>query len=236
MDTWIETKPGQVLDTAQFGSGELEAGGVLYFLDGQYLLRYREGLAWTSKFLTSEDLEAAFTRTEPDTGWTPAGVVRQGRRRSGPFFVYSAPEQKIEVRLADGEPAVRLAIPRTVLLGIGGGYFLWALKSKHFSPGEEAWRAPFPNVYSDGRICWGNFAPPEALAQNARPVWELFFGSPFNAHLAIKKAKSEEHQRDVRTLLRETAERGAGRFPGGELVQEDGRVSIGRLIERVLEG
>lgn len=231
MDTWIET-PTRLIDTALAGSGELEAGGVLYFLDGQYLFRHRNGAAWVSKFLTSEDLEAAFTRSEPDTGWTPAGVVRQGRRAAGPFFVYSAPAQKVELSLADGEPALRIPIPRTVLLGIGNMYFLWALKAKLFDPGETVYRAPFPNVYSDGRICWGSFAPPESDSRNARPVWEMFFRTPFNAHLAIKKVRSAE--KDARDLLRKLAEGGARSFPEGELIREDSASSIGRLIDQQL--
>jgi PRTRC genetic system protein B len=224
--------PARVMNLALAESGELEAGGVLYFLDGQYLFRRREHGAWTSKFLTSEDLEAAFTRSELDTGWLPAGVVRSGRRAAGPFFVYSAPAQKMNIVLADGEPAVRVPIPRTVLLGIGGGYFLWALKDEHFGADAQACRAPFPNVYSDGRICWGSYAPPEALARNARPVWEMFFRTPFNAHLAIGKTKSEAYKRDARDLLRELAERGANKFPAGELVSENSQIAY--LIDQVL--
>jgi hypothetical protein len=233
MDTWIES-PARVIDTAIVGSGELEAGGVLYFLDGQYLFRHREDGAWRSKFLTSEDLEAAFTRSEPDTGWTPAGVVRQGRRAAGPFYVYSAPPQKVEITLEAGMPAVRVPIPRTVMLGIGGGYFLWALKGPLFEPRMEAFRAPFPNVYSDGRVCWGSYAPPEASTATARTTWDLFFRTPFNAHLAIGKTKSEEYKRDARVLLRELADRGANKFPEAELVS-DGNL-IGNLIENVLGG
>jgi hypothetical protein len=209
----------------------IEAQGVLYFLEGHYLFRYRENKTVKTKFVTSADVAAAFTQQDLDTGWQPAGIVRQGQRARGQFFVYSAPAQRVEIRLAQNEAPVVVPIPRTVLLGIGGGYRLWALRSKYFSPDERAYLAPFPNINPGGSICWGQNTPPPAAVEKAREVWELFFETPFNQDLSA--GKSVAHPEDVRLALRELAEKKARSFPIAGLVGERFG-TIGQLIEQAL--
>jgi hypothetical protein len=191
----------------------------LYFVEGgHYIFRSFEGAsrvdADVAKFVRATDVAAAFSGHEEDTGWMPAGVARMGHSSSGPWFVYSAPAQKVDVILGSGDAPVRVPIPRTILIGIGMTYYLYAQTKSHLEAWNNVFLAPFPNVYPDGRICWGRNMPPEAQAEKARNVWELFFEAPFNGDLAGQKCRS--YPNDVRELLR--IWKGKNKFPNDELI------------------
>jgi len=202
---------------------------VLYFLDGHYLFRRKSADGWINKFVTAADVQAAFTGQEQDSSWLQAGVVRVGKTARGAFFVYSAPAQKAELWLGDERLSVPL--PRTVLLCVGDEAYLFALNEIHFSPTARALIAPFPNVGSDGKICWGRNAKPVADPARARQMWELFFGSPFNHDYVGNKCVSEKD--DVRVLLRGLA--GKHKFPAAELLVHDRGQTIGGVIDRIVE-
>ncbi len=218
---------------SQMSDPNFNVQGALYFLDGHYLFRYRNGSGLESKFVTAMDVAAAFSGVEQDTGWLAPGIVRTGHVSRGKWFVYSAPPQKVEIQVeGDSLETLTIPIPRTVLAGIGTQFYLWALHSKHFSSDEEAFHAPFPNVHPGGAICWGTNTPGEAEAGRARKTWELFFGTPFNAHLA--QNKSEAQPGDVRNLLRSLATQKVHKYPVGDL-QPVNR-SIDFLIGQMLRG
>jgi hypothetical protein len=209
-------------------SPKFKARAALFFLEGgHYLFRDCGANQESSKFVTSIDVAAAFSRQEIDTGWLPAGIVRYGHNAKGPWFVYSPPAQKVQVIIGDDHVAI--PIPRTVLVGNGAMYYLMALKGKHFEHQADGYHAPFPNVYIDGRICWGQNTPPEAWPEHARQVWDLFFSTPFNGDLANGKSKQEKT--DVRVLLRELGK--ANRYPENDLVEIN--TTIGYAIERLVK-
>lgn len=201
----------------------------LYFLDGHYLFRSREQAGWKSKFVTSADVLAAFTGKETDSGWWPAGIVRAGTSKSGGWFVYSAPAQKAAISF-DGQPeSVKIPLPRTVLVGIGSSYYLWALKAERFDRNAVAYAAPFPNVHSDGKVCWGASTPPRAAPDKAREVWELFFSTPFSDHLVDRKSKA--HPGDVRIELRELA--GKREYPVDDLLMTGTQIAY--LVDHLIQ-
>lgn len=203
----------------------------LHFMpSGDYLFIDRAG-GQTAKFVTAPDVVAAFSKRQPDTGWLPAGVVRTGYKSGSPFVVYSAPAQKYTVQFADHDAPLEIPLPRTVLLSYGDRkHKIWALGEKIFSPNAQAYHAPFPNVYSNGAICWGQNAPPLVDPQDARKAWQMFFDSAFNNHLS--NGKSQSHPLDVRGLLRALAERKARKYPLDDL-QFCGR-TVGYMIDAEL--
>jgi len=207
----------------------------LYFLDSGHLLYRRplSGGGYQSKFVSLVDAAAAFTQKDIDTGWLPAGVVRWGTCSEGEYFVYSAPAQKVTLAMTkagDDPQDLTVPIPRTVLLGVGATYYLWAVQTKVFDPNADAFHAPFPNVYDDGHICWGQNRPGPAAPMSARKVWELFFGSLFNQDLAAGKSQKLDN---ACTLLRTLHGQKAGKFPNADLVPVN--KSIRLLIEHILE-
>lgn len=200
----------------------------LFFLDaGHYLFCSYDDRRKSSKFVAAPDVAAAFAGQEQDSGWFPAGVVRCGTNERGAWFVYSAPAQKVEVNLYDKD-MLTIPIPRTVLMGIGNKFYLWVTVEEQFNQNANIYRAPFPNVHGDGEICWGSNQPPAAHPGNSRKVWEQFFATPFNNHLADGKSKFSPG--DVREMLRRLS--GKRRYPADDLVKTN--YSVDQLIERIL--
>lgn len=212
-----------------FIDNALQADAALYFLpQGHYLFRWREqsGLSG-SKFVTPDDLQAAFTNSERDTGWLAPGIVRAGYGKNGEWFVMFTPPQKITLHLLD-IGTLTIPAPALVLAGAGRSYYLWGL-AEPFSPQARAYDAPFPNVHSGGQICWGNNTPPIASTASAQAAWKLFFESPFNSHLT--QGKTVHHSDDVRKLL--VRLNGKHKFPVRELAAARG--SLASSIERLFK-
>jgi hypothetical protein len=202
----------------------------LYFLDGHFLYRRRTPSGIKNKFVTVVDVAAAFTGQEADSGYLAAGVVRVGSNAGGKFYVYSAPEQQVEVIIPDHADPVKIPIPRTVLVAASGQYYLFAMAEKYFGADEAAYHAPFPNIYPDGRICWGQNSVPAVDPADARQIWNLFFEAPFNHDLAGKKMRS--NMSDVLVPLAGLI--GKKTFPARELVAFDNRRTIGSVISNLL--
>jgi PRTRC genetic system protein B len=212
-----------------FQDSGIQADAALYFLpQGHYLFRWREetGLSG-SKFITADDLQAAFANSERDTGWLSPGIVRAGYGKNGDWFVLHIPPQKVTIQLLD-MGNVTIPNPALVLAGSGRSYYLWALKEP-FSPQARIFDAPFPNVHSGGQICWGNNTPPLASAASAQSIIRLFFDSPFNGHLV--QGKTRRHQTDVREFLVKLE--GKNKFPVNQLIAERGTVNSN--IERLFK-
>jgi len=209
---------------------DIEAEAALYFLpQGHYLFRWQEESGLTgSKFVTADDLQAAFANSERDTGWLAPGIVRAGYSKQGEWFVLVQPPHKETVQLLD-VGVITIPVPTLVLAGAARSYYLWALKEDGtFSPNSLLFDAPFPNIHDGGQICWGNNTPPNASPRNATQVWELFFRAPFNSHLV--NGKTHRHREDVRKLLARLD--GKRRFPVKDLAAQRGTLesNINRLF------
>ena len=209
--------------------GDIQSDAALYFLpQGHYLFRWRDESGVSgSKFVTADDLQAAFTNSEHDTGWISPGIVRAGYGKNGEWFVLYAPPQKITIHLLEVD-TLTIPVPALVLAGTGRSYYLWAL-AEPFSPHSNVFDAPFPNVQSGGQICWGNNTPPLASPATAQSAWKLFFGSPFNSHLV--QGKTRRHAEDVRKLLVQL--NGKSKFPLRELAASRGTLTSN--LERLLK-
>jgi hypothetical protein len=193
---------------------ELEAELLMYA--GQYLYHYRDETGrerW--KPVTGAALRTAFSGQPIDSGWLPPGVVRAGEGPAGPFAVFWQPPAihllQMEVSAPSGSrtEALRLPLPGLVFLGVGTTYWCWATPQDEFSPAATAYQVPLPNVYPDGRICWGQNTPPPALPTTLAGVSALFLGSLFNGDLVGQKCKAFPN--DVRGYLTILAERLPGR-------------------------
>jgi len=211
------------------------ATGALYFLrSGDFLFRYRNGergnprsedRAEGAKFVTMRDVRAAFGGSEADTGWINLGVIRCGYCAGGNWFAFIAGPQKVSIHVVMKSRALRkltLPIPATVLVGVGKQYFIWATKSS-FGPEQPLYHAPFPNVHTEGTICWGQNTPPEALPCNATQAWQLFFESTFNGDLS--NGKSAKFQMDVRRMLSQVTRKKLDEYPEEDLIMANRSLS-----------
>lgn len=176
------------------------AAAAVYFVAGaaEYIFAARkqihEGSETISKFVRPVDVAAAFVHQQHDTGWIENGVVRIGNSVQGSWFLYYRGAAVISLRF-DGDPRKYvIPIPSTVLAGVGHAYYIFAVKEAGvLRDATPIYRAPFPNVYDDGRICWGsNRVPRMASPVAAAAVWRDFFATPFNEHLDSGKITSQE--------------------------------------------
>lgn len=201
----------------------------LLILDGQYLLHYptfpdtAPGEARSHyKFISPAAVQQAFSQIPLDSDWLYPGVVRCGWERGGEawaaLFIEAGchnlrlklppPVPRAKRRLArfgaTGEMVLveQVALPPLLLVGRGRDYRLFALGTTvSFNPKATLYLAPLPNVYPDGRICWGNIQPPLAqpTATGIGQAWQQFIGSDFTDHLA--NHKSLIYSQDVRYSL-----------------------------------
>lgn len=178
----------------------------LYLTDlGHYLLKYKSDQASGAvavKNLREAEVRAAFTGLNADTGWVHPGMVRVGNSATGPFFVFYQPRVLREIQFVDGL-SMNFYMPATMLIGAKDEFYLFALaKTNSFAKEEKLFHAPFPNVHSDGKICWGSNEKPKVDPSKAYQIWNFFFESPFNGELA--DGKSKEFPKDVREQIKKT--------------------------------
>src|SRR6266540_3431117 len=98
---------------------------------------------------------------------------------------------------------------------------------------SEKLKVPIPATLFMG---WGTryylWAIPNKNVNNIENVWRMFFGTPFNEHIASKKCKSFPH--NVLDLLRQLSQEGAATFPYKELGKAE-MVSVDLCIDRLLK-
>jgi len=110
---------------------------------------------------------------------------------------------------------VSVPLPPLVFAGIGTTYYVWAAREQAFSPGMSLYCAPFPNVRSDGSICFGAAnQPPPVSCVTFPAAWQMFITSPFNGDLS--DGKSQQYREDVRHQL--CAVRRKQCYPASDLV------------------
>jgi PRTRC genetic system protein B len=168
---------------------------------------------------------------EDDTGWLPGGVVRTGRDSRGAWVVYIARPQTMNIS-TDQNELLSIPIPMSLFIGWGHRYYLFALRGKVFDMNGAVYRAPYPNVYDNGRICWGSHKVPVVSPNNIGQTWQFFFATTFNEHIASGKTRT--HADNALDLLRELSVARRKTFPVRELVKQTHSVNacIDSLLRR----
>jgi E2/UBC family protein D len=203
----------------------------LEFFDGQILFRSRNGAGEQFKFLNPAAVAAAFKKAPIDSGWLPPGVVRCGHTPIGDFAVLYVPARLTRIEIEGRKRPLDLHLPAFVFLGIGRSFYVWTTVGRELNPKERIHVAPLPNVFGDGRICWGANKPPRASAATIGQTWNLFITSPFSDHANNDKARG--YETDVRPLLVSLA-RSRRKFPERILIAR--RESFDHAITQIIGG
>ena len=185
-----------------------------------------------SKLIAHQDARIAFAKMEDDTGWLPDGILRVGRNSRGAWVVYVAPPQVINIS-TDQNESLKIPIPMSLFVGWEHRYYLFALRGKTFDADRAVYRAPYPNVYENGRICWGSHKVSVVTPDNIGRTWQFFFATTFNEHIASGKTKT--HSDNALDLLRELSAARKQIFPVKELVRQAHSVNtcIDTLLRRM---
>ena len=102
-----------------------------------------------------------------DSGWIKPGLVRFGNCEQGAWLVYFYRPSRWLI----GLPGEKFLVPTPALMlfSVGREHRLFAIKSTEFDITAPLFHAPFPNIHSDGKICWGKNPAPETdhLSRNS---------------------------------------------------------------------
>jgi hypothetical protein len=219
----------------------------LEFRDGQFFFRMTnlEG-GVTERYVSDAAVREAFSKIPIDSGWLRPEIARWGDGKHGEWAVAFFPPAVHELEVSfDLEPEdherdreagrmssedsrkllrLKVPLPGLVFFGMGTSYFVFAVKTEQLDPFQEIFRAPLPNVYTDGKVCWGLVKPPLPNARSIFTAWDLFIRSTFNNHLA--SGKSKMHSIDVRVMLRVAAGMMPVPFPVDDLVRQVANVGV----------
>jgi len=190
----------------------------IFVANGTYVYKRKVSdhpLAFEYKCLSPEALQRAFHIERIDTGWLPTNIVRCGSSTAGEWAVLFVPPAQKMLELQE-IGTVQVPLSGIVMVGVGSEYRIWAVATKQFEPDATSYHAPLPNVYENGRICWGTNRPPIASPQTITKAWELFISSPFNGDLVYGKSRS--HYSDVRQQLIALSKRRRKTYPSNDLM------------------
>lgn len=190
----------------------------IFVANGMYVYKRKVSdypLAFEYKCLSPETLQRAFHIERIDTGWLPNSVVRCGSNTAGEWAVLFMPPIQQTLKLQE-TGAVQVPLPGMVMVGVDSDYRIWAVSTKQFEPDATGYHAPLPNVYENGRICWGTNYPPIASPQNITKAWDLFISSPFNGDLVYGKSRCQHS--DIRQQLIALSKRRRKAYPINDLM------------------
>jgi PRTRC genetic system protein B len=169
------------------------------------LTRRVNGL-WRSYPVAPEGVAQALAGLPLMTGLLPPDCLGWGTVGGEAFFVqYLAPRAvALPVEVGAVTTTYHLQTPPLVWAGRGADYRLWALSGpgRPMHPEVPLCRAPFPNSYEHGGICWGSAErPPAAAADTLGRALGCFLGSKFSMH--VDNQKSRRYPASIVALWRE---------------------------------
>lgn len=213
-------------------------------LPGQYVLHYLSGKEEVFRGTSTAQLAKAFGSLAVDSGWLPPGVCRWGRQPAGDWMVRWYPPGRAILQFGDpqyaGASTLDIPLPGMVFAGLGDTYYVWAARDLTCCPETPLFVAPLPNVYHDGRICFGSNIPPAISAEAWATIdtaWQNFIASPFIGDLS--GGKSRAHPDDVRTTLMHLAQSTCTSYPLEDLVPYTigtTAITVARVVTALLAG
>jgi PRTRC genetic system protein B len=207
----------------------MEIKGELLFLPGQLLLHWVEKGVHHYKLVSSNSVKAAFSQEPIDSDWLSDGIVRWGIGKSGNWVVKFVPPGRNTLSFEEKD-SLSIPLPGLVFLGYGFQYYIWATLESSFNPEAEVFTVPLPNVYPDGRICFGSTVPPACSPKEIDSAWKMFITSNFNSHLG--SGKSRAYPDSVRAMLQRVSTRKLKSYPVKDL--NPYRSSVEQVIEPII--
>lgn len=163
------------------------------------------------------DLASAFSGVPITTGLLPLRCLFYSRERGQERLgVFLPAEMRELVAVVGGQRrSYWVPMPPLVFVGRGRDYWVHAVKQR---PGENErlFRAPVPNVATNGGICKGDVEFPVASTKTIHDAAQMFLVSQFNDHL--REGKSEREPGDVLMLWRDLDRAGVEVYPLDDLV------------------
>ena len=171
-------------------------------------------------YIGPAQVRAAFNLMAYDSGVLPPGIYRHGLGSNGtPWMAVYIPPARYTLNLVGFAPTmlnVHVPLPGFLFAGKGTAYSIWAVKDPVLRENTLLYKAPLPNVYANGAICWGGNSAPQVGNETIMAAFRLFMHSKFNGNEAGSCSRKEP--KDVRNLLASLHQEEARVYPYEDLV------------------
>lgn len=186
---WRGRRPRRPLPEVVVSDAEPLAQLTIY--PGLMILSRRIGRLWRQHPVSPAAVADVLVNVPVSSGLLPEGVLAYGRAAGEPFYVQYVAARSWALRTPDRTYTIPL--PALIWAARGNDYRVWAVAEARadVTPSTRLLRAPLPNTYSHGSICWGSVEERPAVNASALGrVLKLFLEeSLFNSHLASDKSR-----------------------------------------------
>lgn len=200
----------------------------LDFFDNAVIMTRREPSGWSSYPVDVSEVAKVLSGIPQSSGLLPQNTLGYGSYKGSSFYCIYIPPKSITIELANND-RLTIPIPPLVWRGWKQNYQIWALATEAYPlASTPLFMAPFPNVYTNAMICWGDSddrlpAGPTTM----QAMLDLFLiGSRFNTHLV--GGKSMRSSGNIINLYHKI--KGKAKYPLDDLCPAD------LVLENVLEG
>jgi PRTRC genetic system protein B len=177
---------------------------------------------------------AATVRLE--TGILASNTIYISQEGVQKLVVEYRPRQKTALFLEGSEAPVIVPLPELLLFrrttdkGLPD-YRVFAVKARPTNLTAKLFHAPLPNLYEDGRVCWGSVQHLQAQQLTGTHLtedWKVLLGTRFGSHNVGRRSKSQPADIRKKYLAMEAAKTRV--YPKSDLLPAN------RTLEDVLEG
>lgn len=162
----------------------------LRIYESAVLFTRREGKSWRQYSVEPDQIAQLLGKLPSASGLLPKHTLGNGIKNGAPFFVTYIPAHAARLQMPNNR-IYTIPLPPLVWCGHRRDYRIWALGTDAYPDRDvPLYKAPFPNCYTSGGICWGNVGQiPEATTKTIGMVARLFLAeSEFNLHVADGKS------------------------------------------------
>lgn len=207
---------------------------LVFTADGQIIWCSQDRRGIQRKGISPETVGSVFANAPVWSGFLPTDVWSWGKSDGAEWVALMVPAQLQTLLLTDEIKVEHVTVPLPPLVFAGRrlDYYIWAAGAEKWNRESDApaYHAPFPNVDSEGRICFGSNILPPASTQTIHAASDIFLNSPFNDHTIANKSK--QFPDDVRRIWRELSQHNTESYPYEDLQALGG--SLGWALERHL--
>ncbi len=196
---------------------------LVFYLYGIVRRSYSEQGA-TEVIIAPEDIAKALSLREHrwETGILNANTLYIGEVNGVRTVVEYRPPQITGVWFDGSAAPLRVPLPGIVMMRHSAKkesvYKLFAVKVRPTARTLKLYRAPLPNVFSSGGICWGSVAKPTQHEGNDLAAdWTMLLGSGFGNHGSMSSSK--KYKDDIRKFLLELDANHSKRYPISDLIE-----------------
>lgn len=148
-------------------------------------------------------------------------IAQEGMHK---IIVEHRPRKKTGIFLEGSDEALVVPLPDLLMFRRSSEqglpeYRVYAVKERPTSLEARLFHIPLPNVYEDGRICWGSVQQLQGQNLSGTSLaadWKVLLGTPFGNHAVSRKSKS--HPDDIRKKYVEMEGKKSRVYPKSDLL------------------